>query len=215
MLSRGRVLKAADATSQTPLSALPAELERRRAVLRRERAEAHAEAQAILDAARAQAERVLNTARDEAKSVRDAAEQDGFERGRARAAEEALQWAQAQAAADEQAQGRVVEMARLLAERLLGSALELEPQRVSQLALEVLSEVRGARRVRLFCHPSATALVERALSTAKLGSLAVEVREDEQLQLTDSRLETDVGVLDARLTTRLDLLCRALSERVR
>jgi type III secretion protein L len=213
MLSRARVLKASEATDATPLSALPAQLEQRKVVVRRERAQARVEAESLLGAAREQAEQLLLSARAEASRARETAEREGFEQGRAQAAHDALQWARAQAAADEQASSRALDMARLLAERLLCSALELEPQRISQLALGVLSEVRGARRVRLFCHPSGTQAVERALSSAKLGPLAVEVFGDEQLQPADLRLETDVGVLEASLTTRLDLLCRALSER--
>ena len=58
---------------------------------------------------------------------------------------ELLRFATQEAAADERSLERSIELARLLAERLLGEALVLDPTRIVGLARTALAEARGAR----------------------------------------------------------------------
>jgi flagellar biosynthesis/type III secretory pathway protein FliH len=106
---------------------------------------------------------------------------------------------------------RVVALARLLAERIIGHALATDERTVSAMAATLLEEVRGARRVTFELHPSDVDLVRRALEG--LGSwVAVTVSAQPALARGDFVVRTDVGSLSGRLGERLELLARKLAE---
>ena len=106
---------------------------------------------------------------------------------------------------------QVVELARVLAERLLGEQLALEPGRVVALARQALTEARGARKVTLAAHPDDVPLLERALA-AHEATPPVLVVVDTARQRGSLRLETDLGTLDAELAPQLDRLADKLRE---
>ena len=103
----------------------------------------------------------------------------------------------------------------MLSERLLGQALALDPELVTGLARQALSEARGARRVRIFAHPEDAAILRRDASTLGLAESAVSITEDANRARGQLRLETDIGVLDAELAPQLDRLAKRLRETLR
>jgi flagellar biosynthesis/type III secretory pathway protein FliH len=105
----------------------------------------------------------------------------------------------------------LVALARLLAERLLGEALRVDPTRVVALARQALTEARGARRLTLVAHPDDVPLLERALATGELTPPVVVVV-DPQRTRGNLRLETELGALDAELAPQLDRLGEKLRE---
>jgi flagellar biosynthesis/type III secretory pathway protein FliH len=117
--------------------------------------------------------------------------------------------------ADERALDRIVDLSRLLAERLLGKSLELEPAHIAALARGVLSEARSARRLRIFVHPSHVALLETATEEFDPEGRVHCVSGDPELRPGDIRLETELGTVDARLETELDSLARHLRDVLR
>ena len=108
-----------------------------------------------------------------------------------------------------------VELARILAERLLGEALNLAPERIVTLAREALNQARGARRVTIVAHPDDVAVLEQSLG--ELGALAelTRVVSDPRRARHSLRLETDIGTLDADLAPQLERLARKLRETLR
>ncbi|MDP9036165.1 MAG: flagellar assembly protein FliH, partial [Myxococcota bacterium] len=107
---------------------------------------------------------------------------------------------------------RVVALAVVLAERLLGAALELDPARIAELARTVVAEARGARRVVFDAHPLDADALRKHLHEAALDLESLEVREDASLARGGLRLHTDVGTIDAKLTPRLERLAAALRD---
>jgi flagellar biosynthesis/type III secretory pathway protein FliH len=215
MLSRAHVIKADQQAAVTPLLRDTTARHARASVVLHARLEAEQQAQALLAEANKRAVELLSAAEQQAAQLGARAEQVGLEQGLAQAISATVHLAQTEATRDEQALGRVVDMARLLAERIIGDALQLDAGRVSQMAQAALAEVRGAKRVRFYCHAADLQAVQAALGQAQVGPLAVEVLAREGLNRGDFRLETDVGVLQATLGSRLDLLCRTLQERLR
>lgn len=114
----------------------------------------------------------------------------------------------------ERQQEQLVALARLLAERLLGEALALDPERVVALARQALTEARGARRITLVAHPDDARLLERALATGTLPPPA-DVVADPARRRGQLRLDTDLGTLDADLGPQLDRLAQKLAEVLR
>ncbi|MBN2194083.1 MAG: hypothetical protein JW751_14805 [Polyangiaceae bacterium] len=109
---------------------------------------------------------------------------------------------------------RAVALARVLAERLLGEAIRLDPTCVAALAREALREASGARRVLILAHPADAPFLTNALADLGAGSRVVEVLVDAALDRGSLRVRTDVGELDAALGVELDRLVDHLRELV-
>lgn len=107
---------------------------------------------------------------------------------------------------------RMTALAVALAERLLGSALEIAPQKITEMAQTALFEAKGARKVQIEANPiDVEALREHTVS---LGDSIVIVPNAE-LARGALVLHTDLGTLDARLTPQLERLARALRDALR
>jgi flagellar biosynthesis/type III secretory pathway protein FliH len=107
---------------------------------------------------------------------------------------------------------RTTELAVALAERLVGAALEIAPEKIARMAQAALSEAKGARKALIEANPiDVEALREH---TASLGeSITIEPNAD--LARGALVLHTDLGTLDARLTPQLERLARALRDALR
>lgn len=185
---------------------------------------------ALEAAARTEATRILAEARHEAEMIRKNAEA----RAQTHAAEmvrearhrEAAQWSAAyltlrsrEALADERQLDRNIDLARLLAERLLGKALTMDPSLVGALAKQALSEARGAQAVRLDAHPDdcvlLTSQVDELANTMGLVRGSVSIQASSEMDRGELRVHTDLGTLHARIDTQLQYLADALREALR
>jgi flagellar biosynthesis/type III secretory pathway protein FliH len=173
---------------------------------------ARLEAGRILARARDEATRIVAAAADELRRRSDEAARDAEQAVEAKAAALFLALRRREEEMDVGARDRMLETARILAERLLGASLELDPGRIAKLAGEALREARGARRATIEAHPDDVAALEAALATARLGPTSVEVRPNSSLARGDLCLHTDLGTLDAKLAPRLERLAAALRD---
>ncbi|MBX3205570.1 MAG: hypothetical protein KF764_10915 [Labilithrix sp.] len=166
--------------------------------------------------ARAEAGRIVAAAREEANAVVAAAAAAAASEAReaevARLAAGFLALRDAEARRAERDVDRVVELAVLLAERLVGEALRVEPARIAELAASALHEARGARRVRIDASPDDVAALYEALGA--LGQSA-DVQPDPTLRRGSLVVHTDLGRVDARLEPQLARLAAALREALR
>ena len=204
-LHRARVLKAAEAA--TPVASRGSE--RSRVI------------PGQLVRAREEAARLLEAARQEAVALVAEAEARG-RTGAAAAAEAAREEAVAALAAGHLALrareetlaarelDRTVEIAVLLAERMIGEALAIEPARIAALATEALRETRGARRRRLAAAPADGG--PRPAARVVRGHVVAEIAPNPELGRGSVLVETELGQGDARLAPRLERLARALRE---
>jgi flagellar biosynthesis/type III secretory pathway protein FliH len=214
-LGFGRVVPASDGDDRTtePSRAVLGRLPRGRVAPKTE-VEAAERARTLVARAQTTADEIVEHARREAAEKRLGALVEARAEAAARVAAHALALAEHEGRALERNLDRIVEVARVLAERLLGEALELEPKRVLSLARRALEEARGARRVTIVAHPEDARLIEEALSSLKApGAAAVLV--DPARARGSLRLDTDVGVLDADLAPQLDRLLPKLRESLR
>lgn len=193
----------ADIVPRTPTSAIvPGAVFDARAEASRIVAAGHAEAAAIIDAARAGAE----------SAVRDASDA-GRMAGRA---EVAAALAEALAIRDRalaDAEREVARVALAAAERLVGEALTIAPERIASIVGDGLARARRARDVTVRVHPDDAPHVEslRATIAARAGRPAsFSVRVDAEITRGGCLIETDLGTIDARLETKLEALARAL-----
>ncbi len=212
-LGLGRVIKADGLAAATSVSlevdekTLP-----RGQVVRREVLEAAERARSLIAAAEAQAAKLTSEAERAAAELHLRAETEARADAAAKIAVRALALRHHEARADERALDRSVELARLLAERLLGESLRVAPEQVIALARQALSEARGARRITLVAHPEDAKRLEFSLPTLGLDAAVVQVRPDPARSRGNLRIETEIGVLDAELAPQLGRLALKLRE---
>jgi flagellar biosynthesis/type III secretory pathway protein FliH len=211
-LPRGRILKA-------PTGAVPARLSggvshglplgRR---LARAEAEAAERARLVLEAATRRASGILQDAERQAAEIRAGAVEAGRAAGLAEVAGLAITLREREARAAELALDRVVELARLLAERLLGHVLRVNPAEIASLASQTLAEAGGARRVEIRANPEDVPLLQSATSAFDPDRRVHAVIPDESLARGDLRLNTELGMIDASLGPELGRLAERLRE---
>jgi flagellar assembly protein FliH/type III secretion protein L len=164
-------------------------------------------------AARAKAERIVAEAKAQAAAAMAAAASEAAAEARAKEVARLAAGFLALRVEDERRAerdlDRTVELAVLLAERLVGEALRIEPGRIAELAASALDEARGARRVRIEASPDDVSALGDAL--AALGPIA-EVEPDPGLRRGSLVVHTDLGRVDARLEPQLARLANALRE---
>jgi type III secretion protein L len=208
---RARVVRASEAVTVEPLLAPGASpvLYRR---ITREEMEGRLAADRIEQEAHERAATILAEARAAALSSADEARTAAREEAHAQAVAQWLALRQKESGRIERSQERAIELAVVLSERLLGTALELDPSRIASMAQGVIAEARGARRATIDAHPEDGAALREHLQTAGLDLQSVDIRDDPALARGALRLHTDVGIIDAQLAPRLERLAAALRD---
>lgn len=195
-LERARIIKGPAASPAVSPAAGPAPSERLARILPRAVMDAKAEAEKILAGAEARAAQAAEQAGAEAR-----------EREIAKLAAHALAMREADEQRAERDLARTIEVAVLLAERLVGEALSASPARIAELATAALEQTRGARRVRIDASPADVDALRQVLG--ELGQVA-EVSPDDTLGRGSLVVHTELGKVDGRLRPQLERLAEVL-----
>ena len=223
-VTRGRVIRSASAASgerARPAHASASERAKPNAdthrgrVLGRSAVEAHDQARAIIAAATTAAAAIDAQARSEAERMRESVRAELRAEADARIAAALLVVRAEDERSSDRQLSRLADTAVVLAERLLGQVLELEPSRIVGMAQAALSEASGARRVVFEANPLDAAALQAQLHALGLTGDAVAIEAREDLARGDLVLRTDLGTLDARLKPQLQRLADALSRAAR
>ena len=182
-------------------------------------ANAHGEADALLDVARQKAQEIEQNAQDALKSAFEDAKARGFNEGKAKAAQ---QWssaiadsAKATAAFEAQIVPQLKSIAVTIAKKILGTELKQHPEQVLDIIRQALAEkARHRSQVALRVHPEDYKLVrEHRAELAEVLSRCKDiiVREDDSITLHGVIIETDAGTIDAQLDTQLAIFEKVLT----
>jgi flagellar biosynthesis/type III secretory pathway protein FliH len=182
--------------------------------LARKELEAGERARETLARARAEAEALVAEARRAALDVATAARREAREEQETRLAAAFLALRRAEEAHADRDLDRAIALAVVMAERLIGSALDHDPSLVASLARQALAEARGARRTTIEASPGDVPALERCLSEGGFDGYAVEVRPSPSLDRGSLRLVTDLGAVSAELRPQLERLASALRDTV-
>jgi flagellar assembly protein FliH len=111
----------------------------------------------------------------------------------------------------ELAQADALELAFLVARRILEAELRTSPDALAALVRAALRRAGDGRKVTVRLHPEDARALGPALAADGLGVVAagVEVVPEPSLSPGDCLVEADLGKVDGRLRTRLDELLRA------
>jgi flagellar biosynthesis/type III secretory pathway protein FliH len=213
-LPRGRVVKApANAGALSIPGSPPAS--RAGKLLKAAAATAALDASAKIAAAEDRARVIVAAAEAQARSLHDEAREEGRKEGAASLAAAWVKLRTEEAGRDERDLDRTTEVARVMAERLVGEALELDPGKVRALARQVLASARYSRRVVFSAHPTDADALRADLGALGLEGAAIEIHVDVTRTRGSLLIETDLGTLDANLTLQLDRLARSLRDSFR
>jgi type III secretion protein L len=199
---------AAGQPAASPLAAVA-----QKGVLKGTSFQAYEEAKQILALAEQEAERV----RQEAVRLRDEQARLGYEEGYRRGYEEALaglaRLEQETAALFEKIEPQVVALSVKVAEKIIGAELAARPEAIAAVVSQALRTVRHQRDISIRVHPSHVPALE-GRKAQLLGVLSrardLMIRGDESMRPGGCVIETELGTLDADLTTQLEILERAL-----
>jgi flagellar assembly protein FliH len=180
-------------------------------------AQLRAQTQTELAGLRARTEAELAAQRRAASEAieqeRTAARASGYEEGIARAAREWIELTTARAHERHREEAQLRELVMRIAGKLAQRAFEAEPDRIEALIEPLLTLVRRARRLVLRVHPDdAKSLTSRLTGLTDRLELeaTLELTPDETIERGGCAIESDLGELDARLSTRLAEFGRAL-----
>ena len=119
----------------------------------------------------------------------------------------------------EQATADALEMATLIARRIIEGELKTNPAALTGLIRSALGRLGESRKVQLRLHPTDAANVQAAGDTGTWAGLSiarVEIRPDASLSPGDCIVDGEQGTVDGRVATRLEevrrILSRALNE---
>jgi len=185
----------------------------RRAIVEAPVFDAKMEAEKLVADARGEAERILAESYHEADRLRQKAAAEGREKG-LQAVTELLVGARAAAArARDQAEGELRTLAVRIAEKILGRELQLRAEAVNDVVTQALHHAGEPRDVVVRVNPADLEAVERGkprLMERVHSARAVSFRGDEAVMRGGCVVESELGVVDARLSTQLEAIERAL-----
>ena len=170
-------------------------------------------ARAVADAVMA----ALAKAKSDAEGLRAAAREDGLREGREEALAaltpglEALAQAAEAVQADQYAradrlEAHAVDLALFLAEKIIGGALAVEPERVVEAVRGALRGIVERERVTVLVHPEDLELVRESMDAvrASLGGIEhCEVQAERRVSRGGAVVRTPDGDVDARVETKL------------
>jgi flagellar assembly protein FliH len=211
--SKAKVLKLGTFSAETPVPRAEPERPAQGArTVPKVLVDAQLKARTLLAAANQQASQLLESARQEAAAITLRAEAEGRADGAAALAAQAIALRSRELTETERRLDEIVQLARVLAERVLGEELQARPERIVDLARQALSEARGARRVSIEAHSDDIAVLEAALESLGVAAGSVQLLSDPNRHRGNLRVVTDVGVLDAALAPQLERLALKLRE---
>ena len=210
-MARGRVLKAqGQEWRRVEVPKGPCAPSARRVA--REVVAAEQRAREILQSAEARSRQLVADAEREVADVKLRAQAEGRAEAAAALAARAIELKALESRIDARAEDRVVQVATVLAERILGETLAADPSRVTALARQALHEARGARAVKIHAHPDDIAELKKSIDSLGLEPHTLSFAEAPERARGHLLLETDIGALDAELGPQLQRLGKRIRE---
>lgn len=170
-------------------------------------------ADALLQRAQTQAAELLLRAQQDADALIAQARVEAGLQAREESTQVLLEASAARDRALADARAQVIAVGIAAAEKILGASLNANPTLIEDVVRPLLARVRRARRLELRLHPDDAQTLTPRLTALEADSgvgCPIRVESDAMLRRGSCVLVSDLGILDARLETRLELVARAL-----
>ncbi len=115
-----------------------------------------------------------------------------------------------------QAERDIVDITQRAVGALLQAELTLSPEHIRSVVHQLVQEVRAARQITVQVHPSDRALLPSAheLATHAEAQGAIEIVDNPSLAPGDCVITSELGDIDARLSTKLEQLQQLLTQQM-
>lgn len=166
--------------------------------------------------AQLQAAEIRARAEHEAELTRQRAHAEGYAAGTAAAAAQLFDLARLRAELSLRAERDATQAVLLVAAELLGTTLQAEPDKITSLLRPHLARMRRAQQIVLRLHPADHDHLQQhphllaQLTEQQQLEGRLELRIDPNLTRGGCVIESNLGELDARVETRLNLMATAL-----
>lgn len=183
------------------------------ATIKKDVYDAHLQAQQMVDDARLEAQLLVNEAHQQRAGITEAAWQQGYEAG-------LTQWneilVQARRAYDDlvsQSEPPLVRLAVKIAEKVIGEQLRMDPETMVAIVREALKSARRDRSLLVEVNPEHEALIR-----SRIASLCSSLGGDQEIRIVPNPsippggcvVQSEIGIIDAKLETQLKCMEQAL-----
>lgn len=170
----------------------------------------------ILDAAREQGRAILREAEAQREQVLAEARAEGEAAGLRTYLTQGQELEAALRQFYQTAEPELVRLSLGIAAKLLGSELQARPEAIAAVVRDALAGVRQARRMTIAVHPTRVGALQAQVHLLELSTgCEVQVLGREDVDPAGCLIDSDCGIVDARIETRLATLERALLRRGR
>lgn len=110
--------------------------------------------------------------------------------------------------------GKIVEIAIATAKKIIKKEIEEDSETVVRVVKEALKQIKQAQKITIKVNPQdwmKLKEVQPELLSSSLGEASVYIEKDEAIAPGGSLLETDKGIIDARIERQIDEVNKALS----
>ncbi len=204
MTAIGRVIKAAEVTDLAPIARPSSAAAPRAVVVPRPIAAAKAEAARVLEQAQQRAQQRIEDAQRAATELRLQAAAVGRADAVAELAAHCVALREREARIGKAQLPQSIELAKILAERLIAEAVQLDPALVGRMAQHSLQQLRDRTALAVRAHPDDHPTIANQVTS--LGLQSVTLVADPSLSRGELCVDSDLGCLELRIAPGLDRL---------
>lgn len=166
----------------------------------------------VIEEALANAKSIVEDARVDAESIREEARREGRVAGYEEVLVELGRVRAEAARIEKDAEKDMLELAFRVAERVLGRAIEIEPEVVVDVVSQALEHARGRRSVEVFVHPEDYPEVMKSLESlqTRIEGARLFIEPSEDVARGGCFIETEAGRIDAQLDVQLEAMRNVL-----
>lgn len=167
-----------------------------------------------LEELRQRTQTTLAEAKEEAQAIADAAREQGRHEGLKEVMEQLARARAEYRRLQSDAEQDMVALAFHVAHRIIGHAVEVNPEVIRDIVGQALISARGKKDIVVWVHPEDYAQLEpqRAQFARELDGVPVHFKADPEVERGGCAIDTESGRIDARLTTQLEVLREALMQ---
>jgi type III secretion protein L len=179
---------------------------------------AQRQAEQIVSDAQFDAERLLAEARRQQKVMMETARHEGYAAGLSEWNETLIKALKSRDDLFAQSEQELLRLAIRIAQKIIGQELKTDANAIAAIVREAVKSCRRARNLVIQVNPEHELHVRERVSSFQLllGNMAqITVIADSALTPGDCIVESDIGIIDARLETQLKSLEQALLRRVK
>ena len=208
-----KVIKSKDKSATTVREDLSRDSIEQDGIIRGEVYSASAKARELLQKAQKEAESIIRKAEETAETQRKSGYDTGYQEGLAQTTELLMKARLEQEQFLKSGNRDLMDLAFKIAEKIIGKQLELDPDTIISIVKQAMQTVRQTKQLTIRVHPDDAKRLkanEEELQEALGRQRILDVVEDKKVQPGGCIIESEIGTVEAQLTTQLERLKKIL-----